>query len=323
MKKLMAILLAIFTVVTLSGCQKSIDVSINYSDPNGGSGGMRAQLSEKSTLKDLFDELSKGTDFVYELDSDGYVTSINGKGNDEFGYWEILLNGDVLNDTIGKIAIGNEDVCDITYIPNMDNAIVGGWETPEVAREDLAEDEKEIFDKAFEGFTGVGYEPVCVLATQVVSGTNYAYLARATTVTAEPVSFFSIVKIYKDLNGNVELTSIADINLLDIATKENSDENLLGGWTITDTGKPGTLGSAEAQSSFEKAVEELIGQGYNPVQLLGRQVVAGTNYIALARGKVVGSEGAPELYIISWYEDLEGNSTITDVRKFDLGYYVQ
>ena len=92
---------------------------------------------------------------------------------------------------------------------------------------------------------------------------------------------------------------------------------------MTDTGKPGTLGSQEAQASFDKAVEGLVGVGYNPIQLLATQLVSGTNYIALARGKVVGVEDKPELYVISWYEDLSGNCEIKNIAKFDLNQYVE
>ncbi|MBR2578227.1 MAG: hypothetical protein IKE38_04765 [Erysipelotrichaceae bacterium] len=322
MKKLTIILLALMTVLTLSGCQKKLIVAtINVSDEN--EGGMQAEMNEKSTVKDLFDEYSEGADFTYELDEEGYVVSINGKENNELGYWEILLNGNLLDDVIGKTALNDKDIVDVRYIPNKDNPIVGGWEIAEVAREDLTEDEKANFEKAMEVVLGEDYEPVCVIDTQVVSGMNYAYLARRTTVSENPDSCFCVVVIYVNLDGEAELKSIADINIDDIQTREDTDEQILGGWEVTDTGKPGTLGSAEVQESFDKATKELVGVGYNPIQLIARQLVSGNNYIALVRGRALGSDDAPELYIMRWYEDLDGNSTVTDIKKFDLNYYVE
>ncbi len=321
MKKLLALLLTAMTLLALVGCQKKqIVVSLNFKDGDAASG-MQAEMPEKSTMKDLFDSFKGGADFAYELDGEGYIVSINGKANDEFGYWEITLNGDVINDTIDKIALNDKDVCNIAYVPNQDNPVVGGWQIAEVSRTDLTDEEADIFTKAMAEVLGEKYEPVCVLATQVVSGTNYAFLARGTTVTANPVNEFNIVTIYNDLEGNAKVQSIATINILDIKSTEETDQNLLGGWQITDTGRPGTLGSEEAQSSFDKALSAVDGVIYNPIQLLASQVVNGTNYIALARGRVTGSDTV-ELYAISWYADLQGNSSVTEIKKFDLSSYL-
>ncbi|MBQ6492429.1 MAG: hypothetical protein IJI92_00975 [Erysipelotrichaceae bacterium] len=322
MKKIITLLIALLMTVVMAGCQKQITASINYSDMNENGGGMQAEMPAKSTLKDLFDELGKGTDFTYELDADGYITTICGRGNDELGYWEITLNGDPIDDTIGNIAIKEGDNCNIAYIPNQDNAIVGGWEVAEVGRTEFEADEEEMFKKAMEVVLGETYEPVCVLATQLVSGMNYAFLARGTTVTETPVSNFFVVTIYKDLEGNASLKGISEINLSDIHTRADVDENILGGWEVRDSGKPGSLGSAEAQASFDKALEKNIGVGYNPIQMLATQLVAGTNYKALARGSAMAVDDKPELYVMTWYEDLDGNSQFTDIQKFDLNYYI-
>ena len=92
----------------------------------------------------------------------------------------------------------------------------GAWEVSNVAGENsLNKEEKEIFKKATEELTGVNYKPVALLATQVVSGKNYAILATGETVTKEPTYAISIFTIYKDLNDNVETISIANINLAD------------------------------------------------------------------------------------------------------------
>lgn len=45
---------------------------------------------------------------------------------------------------------------------------------------------KTVFDKAAATLTGVGYEPVAYLGSQVVAGTNHFLLCKATPTTAEP-----------------------------------------------------------------------------------------------------------------------------------------
>ena len=322
MKKLFTVLAAMLLVVSVAGCQKKIMASINFNDGDN-VGGMHGEMNANATLKDLFDVLSKGSDFTYELDGEGYITSINGKANDELGYWNITLNGDLLNDVIANTKLNDGDECNLEYIPNISNEIVAGWQMADVGREELTDEERQDFAKATEVLLGETYEPVCVLATQVVSGTNFAYLAKGTTVTETPVSNWVIIKVYKDLQGEVKLESISEINLMEIQSTEESNQGVLGGWEVLDSGKPGSLGSEQAQASFEKALEKLVGVNYNPVQLLATQLVSGTNYIALARGKVVVPDAKPELYIITWYEDLNGESSISDIKKLDLNYYLQ
>ncbi|MBR0418856.1 MAG: hypothetical protein IJI66_06780 [Erysipelotrichaceae bacterium] len=327
MKKIITLLLVLMTAVVFAGCQKKqIVAMINYSDPSEKSAGMQAEMKEKSTLKDLFDSFAQGETFEYVLDDQGKVTAINGYENGEAGNWEVTLNGNVVDEDVTKVVLSDGDVCDVKYIaaaaPVANTGLLGGWTIADVSRTDLADDEQEIWNKAVESLLGVDYEPVTVLATQVVSGTNYAFLAHATTVTAEPVSKYVIMKVYKDLEGNVSVSSINDIDVTDIKTREDTDDNIVGGWEVTDTGKPGTLGSEEAQSSFDQAMEKYLGVAYNPIQLLASQVVNGTNYIAMARGKVMSVEDKPELYIVRWYADLNGNSEVTEVNKFDLNSYV-
>lgn len=322
MKKLFTVLATMLLVVSVAGCQKKIMASINFNDGDN-VGVIRSEMNANATLKDLFDDLSKGSDFTYELDGEGYITSINGKANDELGYWNITLNGDLLNDVIANTKLNDGDECNLEYIPNTSNEIVAGWQIADIGREELTDEERQDFAKATEVLLGETYEPVCVLATQVVSGTNFAYLAKGTTVTATPVSNWVIIKVYKDLQGEVKLESISEINLMEIQSTEESSQGALGGWEVLDSGKPGSLGSEQAQASFEKALEKLVGVNYNPVQLLATQLVSGTNYIALARGKVVVPDAKPELYKITWYEDLNGESSITDIKKLDLNYYFQ
>lgn len=86
--------------------------------------------------------------------------------------------------------------------------IVGGWNAAEAQGCGLADNAQEAFDKATEALMGVGYEPLAVLSTQVVAGTNYTILAKATTVTAEPATALAVLKIYQDLQGGAEVLDI-------------------------------------------------------------------------------------------------------------------
>ena len=71
----------------------------------------------------------------------------------------------------------------------------------------ISQDDKNVFEKAMNGFVGVKYTPVAV-ATQVVQGTNYAFFCNGEGAYPESISQPSIVYIYQDLNGAVELKRI-------------------------------------------------------------------------------------------------------------------
>ena len=62
--------------------------------------------------------------------------------------------------------------------------------------------------------------------------------------------------------------------------------------------------------------------GYEPIAYLGDQVVAGSNYMILARGK--GTDEVDKgLYLIIIYADLNGNAEINRIEPLELGNYDQ
>ena len=89
----------------------------------------------------------------------------------------------------------------------MGEALPGGWELPESY--DITDDEKKAFEEAIKDTDGVNYEPMMIIGTQVVSGTNYAFLCKAEAVSPEAESYWSVVYVYKNLDGKSELLNIA------------------------------------------------------------------------------------------------------------------
>lgn len=66
---------------------------------------------------------------------------------------------------------------------------------------------KKIFDEAMQHFVGAEYVPL-IVATQVVSGTNYLYICNATGVYPGATTSPAEVVIYQPLTGAVHITSI-------------------------------------------------------------------------------------------------------------------
>ncbi|APC39105.1 hypothetical protein [Clostridium estertheticum] len=67
--------------------------------------------------------------------------------------------------------------------------VCGGW----TIQEPVSKENKKVLGIALKGFVGSTFEPI-VVATQVVNGVNYVFIAKSTTVTLPPKT--GLVKIY-------------------------------------------------------------------------------------------------------------------------------
>lgn len=83
------------------------------------------------------------------------------------------------------------------------SALAGGW----TAYGPLNDETRKVFDQALEGLLGVNYEPL-VVASQVVSGTNYSFFCNAQVVAPNTPNQGAMVAIYVDLEGNASIKSI-------------------------------------------------------------------------------------------------------------------
>lgn len=86
--------------------------------------------------------------------------------------------------------------------------VAGGWTVPAEEAEGRA-----AFEKAMEELDGVNYVPIRVIGEQVVSGMNYCVLTQATVVAPDAQPYIALVFLYKDLDGNVEITDIRELQI--------------------------------------------------------------------------------------------------------------
>lgn len=190
---------------------------------------------------------------------------------------------------------------------------MGGWTVPADTQPVLKAEDRTVYDAA-EG-TDPGTDPVALLATQVVSGQNYAFLGKDATG-------WQVLVCYKNTAGKVMLTSTKAIDLADVKTVDQSVlSEVAGGWTVPMPDTAATL-DKEAQTAFDKAQQGYAGVGFMPIALLGTQVVAGTNYKFLCDGTEAVQNPAAELYVVTVYEDPSGNAEISSAEAFDLLYYI-
>lgn len=92
---------------------------------------------------------------------------------------------------------------------------------------------------------------------------------------------------------------------------------IAGGWTVNEEIVTPVL-TEESQKAFDTAIKTYTGMDLEPAALLATQVVAGTNYLYLCKGKMVVPDAEPVWCLVVVYEDLQGNAEITSVEELDM-----
>ena len=113
--------------------------------------------------------------------------------------------------TVSAAAEHHEEAAHVHTIDSADS-VDGGWMVTE-GRLKLDKHAKGVFAKATDNLLGCDYEPVALLGTQVVAGTNDCFLARLTPVVPNATPHWALVYVYEDLQGNVTLTNVKDLPL--------------------------------------------------------------------------------------------------------------
>ena len=128
----------------------------------------------------------------------------------------------VYADLEGKAEITQMKEFDLTAYVEGDSTeisaekLAGGWEPAEDRSSVVIPQEaKDVFDKAVENLDGNELEPMALLGTQVVAGTNYAFLCFSTLQTEETINGIQVVTVYEDLDGNAEITNICTVDPAD------------------------------------------------------------------------------------------------------------
>lgn len=187
-----------------------------------------------------------------------------------------------------------------------ENKTVGGWEILLTDKEvSMSEDELNIFNKAISKYTDSKLKPVALLGTQVVAGINYMYLVKDS-------SKYKVVVIYNDLKNNATVTNVKDFDITNYAGKEipKEYEEAVGSWNVNSTGKALVLEDEKIEESFDKAISKVDSMIFNPICVLGKQVVSGTNYAILTYAKGNNSDTSVSIYVATLYVDLDGNAEI-------------
>ena len=130
-------------------------------------------------------------------------------------------------------------------------------------------DAMNAFEAAFpNGYNYTHYEPIALLGTQVVSGTNYLYLCKSTWTDYQENVSFVLLQIYQDLSGKSEVMGSAIL----FPTEESREE---GEDYIDNTGSYLPENIPAIQNAFKEAVPNAENVSYIPLAYIGKHTQEG------------------------------------------------
>jgi hypothetical protein len=195
----------------------------------------------------------------------------------------------------------------IDPLPHFD----GAWEVFADNGSSLTRNEEAAFNEATAGLMGIRYQPVAVLARQVVSGTNYAVLALGTSSDEGAKQAWYLLSIYEPLEGSCFTTDVKLLDDLLLPVDQVEDREVVGGWTVNAA--PTSLAIPQDYQDIWNEAEFLSAHDLVPVALLDTQLVNGLNlrYLCLTAG---GS--SQDAYVVELHRATDGTVGFVDSREF-------
>ena len=181
---------------------------------------------------------------------------------------------------------------------NNSDALVGAYNTNLVSFS-LKDnpDAMNAFEAAFpNGYNYTHYEPIALLGTQVVSGTNYLYLCKSTWTDYQENVSFVLLQIYQDLSGKSQVVGSAIL----FPTEESREE---GEDYIDNTGSYLPENIPAIQNAFKEAVPDDENAYYIPLAYIGKH----------------SQEGKPEEDVIFAAKDPRGTDAKISYELFYIG----
>ena len=175
----------------------------------GWSRGEPAEITDD--IKAVFKKASEG-DKNAEYTPVAYVSSQIVAGKNHMVLCKAIPRGDNADVTYALVTVyedpdGNAEITQVlgsTVKADYPGGLAGGWS--EASSPELTPEAKDALEKAAENVADAQYRPIAFLGDQVVAGKNYLLLCEITTTAQKPVSRYSLVYVYEDLNGNAEIT---------------------------------------------------------------------------------------------------------------------
>ena len=153
---------------------------------------------------------------------------------------------------------------------NSDAPLVGAYNTNLVSFSIKDNpDAMNAFEAAFpNGYNYTHYEPIALLGTQVVSGTNYLYLCKSTWTDYQENVSFVLLQIYQDLSGKSEVMGSAILFPTEESEEDGEDYSYNTGSYLPEN-------IPTIQNAFKEAVPDDESAYYIPLAYIGKHTQEG------------------------------------------------
>lgn len=197
------------------------------------------------------------------------------------------------------------------------NSLTAKWTMPESI--EVTSELNGLFNEGVEGLTKATFEPAAYLGYIEETDLAHAFLCKTTEDTGK--TFWSVVYIKEDSEGKVNLLDVQSIMLSESSDKGAvqfgtvSGDELVGNWSVDEESVSNGIGdiSDDIKAAIDEALKSKVSVTYEPIMIMGSQVVSGTNYAVLCKN-VTSSEWT----IVYVYKNLDGKGTLMNVATFDL-----
>ena len=162
------------------------------------------------------------------------------------------------------------------------------------------------FEAAFpKGYNYTHYEPIALLGTQVVSGTNYLYLCKSTWTDYQENISFVLLQIYQDLSGKSQVVGSAIL----FPTEESREE---GEDYIDNTGSYLPENIPAIQNAFNEAVKDSENVSYIPLAYIGKHSQEGKSEedVIFAAKKSKGKDAKANYELLYIGKDKDGKAKL-------------
>ncbi len=227
----------------------------------------------------------------------------------------VLLLSGALVLTISLLACSREDKAqaDASADAPAEQQEEKEWAVQTESVPSLTDAQAEVFSKAT-GFDDGVYNPVCVVATQVVSGTNHAFLCTGGGADGVVDGWYFVV-IYEDLNGGASVSHIEKIDPNNLETINNSESgNFVGGWRV-DPGAT-TIVPEQALEAFKKALSSQNERDLTPIATLATKDGLSQHYAVLC------SQNDNSLIVVDVLLREDGSAVFSSFSRLSLYSYV-
>ena len=179
------------------------------------------------------------------------------------------------------------------------SGLIGGWNVPDSY--DIDDKLQSVFDAGMSRSDDRNYKAIALLATDVVAGTNYCFLASKRGATSSDTTF-ALVYINENLNGESWFVKAQPFELD-------------GSWTYPESNKI----TDEAHYVIMKATVNLMGSNFEPVAYLGKRDTTMSDYAIVCKITPALDNPVSSFQVVYVSEDVSGNPTVYNCQELTIG----